>query len=68
MKCKHLRNLDLRTGLNPFFAAGLGIILIKDYFVRVVDYTCATSSSILWQGGCALSAKSQASKDNGDKK
>ncbi len=68
MKCKHLKNLNLRTGLNPFFAAGLGITLIKDYFVRVVDYTCTTLSSTLWRGGCVLSAKPQVSNADGDKR
>ncbi len=53
MKCKHLRNLDLRTGLNPFFAAGLRITPTKDYYARNVDYVLVTSFFLPKLAGCA---------------
>ena len=68
MKCKHLRSLGLRTGLNPFFAAGLILTPIRDYFAQSAVYVSVTSSSVLWRGGCVLPVMPQVGGYDGDEK
>ena len=66
MKCKHLKNLNLRTGLNPFFAAGPRLTPTRAYSAQIAVYAWATSSSVLWQGGYVLPVKPQLSNYDGD--
>ena len=55
MKCKRLRNLDLQTGLNPFFAAGPRNIPTRGYFVQSAAYMSVTSFFLPKLAGCANS-------------
>ena len=64
MKCKRLRNLDLRIGLNPFFAAGPRNIPTRDYFVQSAAYMSVTSFFLPKLAGCANSV----SNYDGDKR
>ena len=68
MKCKRLRSLGLRIGLNPFFAVGPRNTPTRGYFAQNAVYAWATSSSVLCQGGYVLPVKPQVSDYDGDKR
>ena len=68
MKCKHLRNLDLRIGLNPFFAAGRENTPRRGYYVQNAVYASATLFFLPRLAGYAISVGPQVSNYDGDKR